>query len=625
MAENKEAAPTSESKEEEPRALHKRILRVDQFYSKQDRQWHYKRTTKPQLHAERFSKYTLVIRRLLSVKGIVRDTEVDIKSAKLANVLLDILQNVEGLQLRKSPPLISPRMLFHCSDKLLTRLKEELVCDQPDKQLIEDITTALEFIKEEFDSAVENLKSLLNHGEISYDLLWALFKPNAIIYTEDNLLREPQAEKFISGDYEETPEGKWFKISTNIIHSDGDRFGWAEAEIKIPSFEGCRKITSLNAYPLTYHPKCNGVCHDLTERGRVFVQLATEPTCQEYIGDAIYLERYMDKTEMMVFAASGRIMTDPTAFRSNNPDAWKLMLPWIDKPLKGRVSGEDLMFCNYRILGFSFSKKRWGAFAVSKMSDVVWDEEAFDKLILEEKRRKIISQLVMSHRYNDSLSPDIINGKGGGLVGLLSGSPGVGKTLTAEVVAELSKRPLYMVSAGELGTRVSEVDKKLQVVLDIIRRWGCVLLIDEADVFLYKRETGQLEHNALVSVFLRRLEYLQGIVILTTNRVKDIDEAFKSRIHFKFHYPALNADDRAKIWNIHLERAMQGRKGLPLSDTDLKGLASLPMNGREIKNCVACAISIVRAGRAPFTIALLRDIVDSLIDDDTADEDSSLL
>jgi MoxR-like ATPase len=79
------------------------------------------------------------------------------------------------------------------------------------------------------------------------------------------------------------------------------------------------------------------------------------------------------------------------------------------------------------------------------MSQVVWNESAFDKLILEEKKRKMISLLVKSHRIDDAAFDDIVSGKGKGLVGLLSGSPGVGKTLTAEVVAELSNRPLYVV------------------------------------------------------------------------------------------------------------------------------------------------------------------------------------
>jgi ATP-dependent Lon protease len=70
---------------------------------------------------------------------------------------------------------------------------------------------------------------------------------------------------------------------------------------------------------------------------------------------------------------------------------------------------------------------------------------------MDTKKRNLIHSLVKSHKNGSETFDDIVAGKGKGLVGLLSGSPGVGKTLTAEVIAEVTRRPLYMLSAGELG------------------------------------------------------------------------------------------------------------------------------------------------------------------------------
>lgn len=67
---------------------------------------------------------------------------------------------------------------------------------------------------------------------------------------------------------------------------------------------------------------------------------------------------------------------------------------------------------------------------------------------------------------------------------MLHGPPGTGKTLTAEGIAELLKRPLYMVSTGELGTRSDQLEVELNKILDVAHSWGAVLLLDEADVFL---------------------------------------------------------------------------------------------------------------------------------------------
>lgn len=168
-------------------------------------------------------------------------------------------------------------------------------------------------------------------------------------------------------------------------------------------------------------------------------------------------------------------------------------------------SDEQLLICAYWLNGFSLSQKQWGSFAVSSCTDIEWNELAFQKLVIPKKHRDMVYALVKAHRQDDTTFDDLIQNKGKGLIGLLTGSPGVGKTLTAEAVAEVTHRPLYVVSAGEIGTDTDLVDARVQEILEITRRWSCVLLIDEADVFMAARGT-DLARNTLVSIFLRRLE-----------------------------------------------------------------------------------------------------------------------
>lgn len=187
------------------------------------------------------------------------------------------------------------------------------------------------------------------------------------------------------------------------------------------------------------------------------------------------------------------------------------------------------------------------------MSDVVWNTKAFRSLVLEQTTKELIQALV-SNQTETERSTDVISGKGNGLILLLHGGPGTGKTLTAESVAEIAWRPLYPITCGEIGTEPEAVEHNLQNILHLGQAWGCVVLLDEADVFLEQRSLEDLRRNALVSVFLRVLEYYEGILILTSNRVGTFDEAFRSRIQLSIHYKNLNAEDRALIWANFIER-----------------------------------------------------------------------
>lgn len=92
-----------------------------------------------------------------------------------------------------------------------------------------------------------------------------------------------------------------------------------------------------------------------------------------------------------------------------------------------------------------------------------------------------------------------------------------------------------------MGAKVEDVEKYLESAFYLGKLWGCVVLLDETDVFLEQRSFEDLERNALVSYFLRVLEYYESILVLTSNRVGVFDEAFKSRIQLAHphHYPTL--------------------------------------------------------------------------------------
>jgi SpoVK/Ycf46/Vps4 family AAA+-type ATPase len=172
-----------------------------------------------------------------------------------------------------------------------------------------------------------------------------------------------------------------------------------------------------------------------------------------------------------------------------------------------------------------------GEFAMDRLQPVEWNDNAFEFLVLAEEQKTLIRQ----HSLDATGFDDFIKNKGHGLIGLLAGSPGCGKTLTAEAVAETTHRPLYTISSGELGIEPAAMELKLLRALDLAQLWNAVILIDEAEVFLQQRQTSDLQRNALVAIFLRQLEYYQGIMILTTNMVEECDVAFESKLALLSH------------------------------------------------------------------------------------------
>ena len=77
--------------------------------------------------------------------------------------------------------------------------------------------------------------------------------------------------------------------------------------------------------------------------------------------------------------------------------------------------------------------------------------------------------------------------------------PGVGKTSTAECIADYTQRPLFPITCGDIGETAASVEANLGKSFQLAHKWGCVLLLDEADVFMAKRGGTDIQRNSLVS------------------------------------------------------------------------------------------------------------------------------
>ncbi|KAJ4351209.1 uncharacterized protein N0V89_006548 [Didymosphaeria variabile] len=345
------------------------------------------------------------------------------------------------------------------------------------------------------------------------------------------------------------------------------------------------KIHELDIYPLRFAPQV--LAQDLRRRGEMFWE------CRKRC-----LISYRETSPEAQNESDERFMIDFHTFRKLHPENKSHA---INDPAETMSQAEmeqaqppDEAFyylVPLQTKGFNLRTKKWLDLNMDQISPVDWNQKAFDSLVLDRKTKELITALV-SKQISAAKSTDVIAGKGNGLILLLHGGPGTGKTLTAEGVAEIAKKPLYRVTCGDVGTKAEEVEGYLESVLHLGKIWDCVVLLDEAEVFLERRSLDDLQRNALVSVFLRVIEYHEGILILTSNRVGTFDEAFRSRIQIAVHYPPLRAFQRLQIWRNFFDRLESFKDGTV--DTDelrdhLEELQEVEINGRQIRNAITTA------------------------------------
>jgi len=228
--------------------------------------------------------------------------------------------------------------------------------------------------------------------------------------------------------------------------------------------------------------------------------------------------------------------------------------------------------------------KQWGIAHINSVAEINYNTDAFDYLVLDDVKKRMIKCLINNKQNKYT---DFIDGKGDGLIFLLYGNSGTGKSLTAEATCEHLKKPLYTINVGDLGTDPENMETIMNMVFTHSKRWGAVIVIDEVDVFLEERETNMLVRNAMVGIFLKLLEYYDGIIFLTTNRLNSLDPAVKCRINMMLSYPDLDKSKRKKIW-----MSLFKKWNLNVESDIVEKLSCQKLNGREIRNYMKMVFAI---------------------------------
>ncbi|KAI6821055.1 hypothetical protein KC366_g9855 [Hortaea werneckii] len=410
-------------------------------------------------------------------------------------------------------------------------------------------------------------------------------------------------------------QGKATKMTPLVVDCfymdyDGTNYGPRPQRFIIPEFGGRKKIVDLDVYPAHFDTACETVRGKLLRRGKYFVDCRNRPH-KEYHG--YVLPERVAILSADVEGAWFKIYNDP-GIRS---EVFQLDCECIidQKATLDRYTpsntGEVKGVTTTNKLGFHSG-------VLSKPTDSN-QSELFDKL----GRDKDQSDMYDDSRFDIDLRTQFIS-----QTTLLSSSREITEDEQIELLPlrvfgyALQKRKWYAFNVLHLrdppAMKEEERNKAFNALVlpQELRRTIRALvshqvreittpkddLDDGGRDFGFQRAphttTGDLQRNSLVSVFLRQLEYYSRLLILTTNRVGEFDEAFVSRIHMKLHFPSLDEGSTMEVGDMNL-RKLQERSSIEIRSKGIKKFAAdywkqneSQWNGRQIKNAFQTAVAL---------------------------------
>ena len=210
-------------------------------------------------------------------------------------------------------------------------------------------------------------------------------------------------------------------------------------------------------------------------------------------------------------------------------------------------SREELRIACRRQAEYRFHGK-----AVLIRPQFVWED-----LVLPEASKKLLQDICSRSRNQElvygtwEFSSRFPYGLGTSI--LFTGSPGTGKTMAAQVMANELGMPLYRVDLSQLISKyIGETQKNIGRIFEEADKCDCILLFDEADAIFTKRsdvsDAQDRYSNAETAYLLQRIEQYSGVSILATNLLQNFDDAFRRRISYMVHFPMPDAALRKELW-----------------------------------------------------------------------------
>ncbi|KAI0099050.1 P-loop containing nucleoside triphosphate hydrolase protein [Nemania sp. FL0031] len=535
--------------------------------------------------------------------------------------------------------------------------KDEAELCEREKRAYEDLGLLLQYLDNSVMPGVLQERERNENGYFTFEYMWVLWKPGTTVLQtppDDMEFYAPFVIEGVSGGTFQYPSREW-SIWFWHMRYDGQYLGRYRSSSNIMRFNGQLDLRFTIVGDLENRDDLPEKVSDQLRYGEAYWKLL-QKQCRRYKGKTrdtpskevsmmVDMKSYysdhprphlMDskdcrkwrsdckcevcKSKMTDEKDSNKIVSLFEGYNNITVEGWDALPPHM------------YFLCYPEMPAFVFKTRTWETLHVKDFSEPRFDEDLIEHLVMEPQRKMTLKALAKSFARSDKngerlegepWTADFIQGKGHGLIFLLHGRPGVGKTYTAECIAAFTKRPLMVLTSSDIGTNPSEIEVNLTYYFKAAKSWGAVLLIDEADVFMERRSTADLVRNSLVAGFLRALEFYDGILFLTTNRVGSFDDAFISRVHVQLYYPGFTDDQRLQIWETFTEKLERERGDYMRLNIDAKEyirgneMRALALNGREIRNAFQTAVSLAEYdakkgedGRIVITDEHLRAVVD---------------
>lgn len=181
----------------------------------------------------------------------------------------------------------------------------------------------------------------------------------------------------------------------------------------------------------------------------------------------------------------------------------------------------------------------------------------WDELVLPPDKKAALREFCLQLKHRGRVMGDWGFGRKAGqgrpLAALFSGPPGTGKTMAAAVIAGELGVDLFQIDLSRVVSKyIGETEKHLAEVFADAEAANAALFFDEADSLFGKRSEVRDAHdryaNLETSYLLQRIDTYEGIVILASNFVRNIDEAFVRRLGFMIEFTSPGPAERLRIW-----------------------------------------------------------------------------